>query len=159
MFLNTSALQSTLVAADAGNFTMDAAFEPGFGSSLATPTNSGSAIVMLSSSKFNREADWMLEQYLTSAATETSITENIGYVPLRTSITTAPQYLADWASNQQFVQPNIDQLNRVQPWLAYPGPNFATIMTDLQNAVTSAVFQNANVQSTMSGLQSTTAGL
>jgi multiple sugar transport system substrate-binding protein len=123
------------------------------------PTNSGSAIVMLSSSKVNREADWELEQYLTSPGSETSITENIGYVPLRTSITNAPQYLASWASNQQFVQPNIDQLNRVQPWLAYPGPNYATIMTDELNATTSIIFQNANVQSTMASLQSTAAGL
>ncbi len=159
MFLDTSALQSTLVAADAGNFTMDASGEPGFGTSLAVPTNSGSAIVMLSSSKVNREADWELEQYLTSPGSETSITENIGYVPLRTSITNAPQYLASWASNQQFVQPNIDQLNRVQPWLAYPGPNYATIMTDELNATTSIIFQNANVQSTMASLQSTAAGL
>ena len=159
MFLDTSALQSTLVAADAGNFTMDAAYEPGFGSSLAVPTNSGSALVMLSGNKANREADWELEQYLTSPAAETQITENIGYVPLRTSITNATQYLASWASNQQFVQPNIDQLNRVQPWLAYPGPNYATIMTDLQNAVSSAVFQNANVQTTMAGAQSAAAGL
>ena len=114
---------------------------------------------MLSGNKANREADWELEQYLTSPAAETQITENIGYVPLRTSITNATQYLASWASNQQFVQPNIDQLNRVQPWLAYPGPNYATIMTDLQNAVSSAVFQNANVQTTMAGAQSAAAGL
>jgi multiple sugar transport system substrate-binding protein len=159
MFLDTSALQSGLVAADAGNFTMDAALEPGFGKSLAVPTNSGSAIVMLASTKANREAAWELEQYLTSPESETSITKNIGYVPLRTSITTARKYLAGWANNQQFVAPNIEQLNRVQPWLAYPGPNFAAIMTALQNASTTAIFQNANVQSTLAGAQSSAAGL
>lgn len=159
MFLDTSALQSTLVAADAGNFTMDAAPEPGFGSSLAVPTNSGSAMAMLSTSKSSQEAAWALIRYLTSPSSETSITENIGYVPLRTTITSASQYLASWASNQQFVAPNIEQLTRVTPWLAYPGPNFAGIMTDLLNATTSVIFQGANVQSTMAGAQTTAAGL
>jgi multiple sugar transport system substrate-binding protein len=159
MFLNTSALQSSLVKADAGNFTMSAALEPGFGTSPAVPTNSGSALVLLSQSNANREAAWELAQYLTSPGSESAITQNIGYVPLRTSILTAPQYLANWASSQAFVAPNIQQLLRVQPWQAYPGPNFATIMTDLLNATSSAIFDHANVQTTMAAAQSSAAGL
>ncbi len=159
MFLNTSALQSSLVKADAGNFTMSAALEPGFGKNLAVPTNSGSALVMLASSQAKREAAWELLQYLTSPGSESAITQNIGYVPLRTSILTAPQYLANWASSQAFVAPNIKQLLRVQPWLAYPGHNYATIMTDLLNATSSAIFDHVSVQTTMANAQASAAGL
>lgn len=153
MVINTSALTSTLVAADAGHFNMLAARLPGFGSHLAVPTNSGSALFMLSRQKLQREADWELMQYLTSPASETTITENIGYPPLRPSIAQAPQFLKSWADANQFLTANLYQLEHITPWKSYPGPNYSAITTILTNAASSITYQNANPQSTLSAAQ------
>jgi multiple sugar transport system substrate-binding protein len=159
MVVNSSAIQATLVKADGGHFNMMAARLPGFGSSPSVPTNSGSALVMLSSKKTQREADWELIQYLTTASSMTSITENIGYVPLRPSITTDAQYLASWASANQFLPPNIYQLEHIKPWLAYPGSNYVTLQSDLVDAATSIAFQNANPKTTMATAQTQASAL
>jgi len=154
MFLETSALTSTLVAADSGHFQMLAARMPGFGNKVATPTNSGSALFMLSKSKLAREADWELIQYLTSPASETTITENIGYPPLRPSIAQAPAYLETWANANQFLTANLFQLEHISPWLAYPGPNYAAITTIVTNAATNVAFEGASPTATMDSAQS-----
>ena len=153
MVINSSAVQATLVNADGGHFTMAAARLPGFGDLPSVPTNSGSALVMLSKKSIQREADWELMRYLTSAASETAITENIGYVPLRPSIATASRYLLSWASSNPFLYPNIYQLEHLAPWEAYPGPNYVTIESTLVNAATSIIFQGADPQSTMATAQ------
>jgi multiple sugar transport system substrate-binding protein len=152
--LNSSALTSTLVAADGGHFQMLATRMPGFGTHLAVPTNSGSALFMLSKQKLQREADWELIQYLTSPQSETTITENIGYPPLRPAIASAPQYLQAWANSNQFLTPNLFQLEHITPWLAYPGPNFAQITTIFTNAATNVIFQDAPLDTTMQGAES-----
>ena len=121
MVLDTSAIQATLLNADGGHFTMSAARLPGFGSAPSVPTNSGSALFMLSKKSTQREADWELMRYLTSAASETAITEHIGYVPLRPSIAAASAYLLRWAGSNPFLYPNIYQVEHVTPWEAYPG--------------------------------------
>jgi multiple sugar transport system substrate-binding protein len=153
MVLDTSALQATLVKADAGNFTMAAGLLPDFGSTPSVPTNSGSALFIMSKKSLQREADWELIQYLTSPASETAITENIGYVPLRPSIASAPQYLETWAKSNPYLYPNLYQLEHLTPWEAYPGPNYAAIDSDLVNAATNVIFQGADPQSTMLAAQ------
>jgi multiple sugar transport system substrate-binding protein len=159
MVLNSSALQSTLVSADAGKFSMVAARMPGFGSTPSTPTNSGSALFMLSKSKLQREASWELIKYLTTPTSETSITENVGYPPLRPSIANASQYLGTWASTNSFLPPNLAQLEHITPWLAYPGQNFASIATTFLNAAANVVFQNADPTTTMAAAQSQASSL
>jgi len=154
MVLNSSALQSSLIAADGGHFKMMAAAMPGFGTQKAVPTNSGSALFMLSKQKVNREADWELMQYLTSPASETTITENIGYPPLRPSIVNQAKYLQSWAQTNPFLTPNLYQLEHISPWLAYPGPNYNQIATILLNAAANIVYQNADPASTMKSAQS-----
>jgi multiple sugar transport system substrate-binding protein len=154
MVLNTSALQSSLIAASTGHFTLKDAPMPGFGTTPPVPTNSGSALFMLSKSALKQEADWELIQYLTRPSSETTITENIGYPPLRPSIVSVPQYLLEWASQNPLLPANLFQLDHVKPWLAYPGPNYAAIDTVLLNAVSNVVFQSANPQQTMATAQS-----
>jgi multiple sugar transport system substrate-binding protein len=117
------------------------------------PTNSGSALFIMSKKSLQREADWELIQYLTSPASETAITENIGYVPLRPSIASAPQYLETWAKSNPYLYPNLYQLEHLTPWEAYPGPNYAAIDSDLVNAATNVIFQGADPQSTMLAAQ------
>lgn len=159
MILNTSALQASLIRANGGHFQMMVANEPGFGHAISVPTNSGSGLVILSKNKVKQQAAWMLIQYLTSAASMTSVTENIGYAPLRPSIVELPQYLKSWAAAQPFLAPAMDQLSRIQQWQAYPGPNYATLSGILVNAATAITFQGADPQSTMVAAQAQAAGL
>jgi multiple sugar transport system substrate-binding protein len=159
MVLNTTALQSTLVGAAGGRFSIYVSKMPGFGTTAAVPTNSGSALFMLSKDKLKREADWELMQYLTSPAVMTAITENIGYPPLRPSLATAPSYLGTWAASNHYLQANLAQLEHITPWLAYPGPNFAAISTILTNAAASVAFQGANPSQVMAQAQSQATGL
>jgi multiple sugar transport system substrate-binding protein len=159
MVLNTSALQASLVKADSGHFAMGATLLPSFGSAPSVPTNSGSALFMLSKKAVQREADWELMQYLTSPASETAITKDIGYPPLRPSIASTPQYLETWAKSNPFLYPNLYQLEHISPWEAYPGPNYSAISADLMNAVANVIFEGADPQSTMTAAQSQAQGL
>jgi multiple sugar transport system substrate-binding protein len=159
MYLTSSASTSSLVAADAGHFPMAVAAMPGFGTKKAVPTNSGSALFMLSKSKTQREADWELIEYLTSPASETTITENLGYPPLRPSIANAPQYLQAWANSNQYLTPNLFQLEHISPWLAFPGPNYTSIQSVLLNAAANIVFQDAPPAATMLSAQTQASAL
>lgn len=159
MILNTSALQSSLIKANGGHFEMRVANEPGFGHDISVPTNSGSGLVILSKNKLKQEAAWSLIQYLTSAASMTTVTENIGYAPLRPSIVNLPQYLKGWATAQPYLAPAMDQLSRVKQWQAYPGPNYAALSGILVNAATAITFQGADPKSTMDDAQSQAVGL
>jgi len=159
MFLSTSAMQGSLIRANGGHFQMMVANEPGFGHTISVPTNSGSGLVILSKDKLKQQAAWSLIQYLTSAESMTSVTENIGYAPLRPSIVNLPQYLKTWAAAQPFLAPAMDQLSRIQQWQAYPGPNYAALSGILVNAATAITFQGADPQSTMDAAQSQAVGL
>jgi multiple sugar transport system substrate-binding protein len=159
MVLDTSALASTLLAAAGTNFTIKAVPLPGFGSKAAVPTNSGSALFMMSKSKLKQEADWELMQYLTTAASETSVTENIGYPPLRTDVATNPKYLANYSKTNQFLAPNVAQLPHLKPWIAYPGPNYTQVVSVLTNAVSNVVFEGKDPASTMAAAQTQATGL
>jgi len=153
MILSTSAFQSSLIKADGGHFVMRVANGPGFGHSVSVPTNSGSGLVMLSKDTLKQQATWSLIQYLTSAASMTYVTENIGYAPLRPSIVNEDAYLKSWAVAQPFLAPAMDQLSRVKQWQAYPGPNYAALQGILVNAASAIAFQGADPQTTMDTAQ------
>jgi multiple sugar transport system substrate-binding protein len=91
---------------------------------------------------------------MTTPAAETSITENIGYPPLRPSIADASQYLESWAAANPFVTPNLYQLEHLKAWQSYPGTNYLAISAILINAADSIIFQNADPKSTMAAAQS-----
>jgi multiple sugar transport system substrate-binding protein len=153
MILNTSALASTLLGAAGGHFTIKATELPGFGAAAPVPTNSGSALFVLSKDTVKQEAAIELIKYLTSASSETSITSNVGYPPLRPSIATMPQYLKSYADANQFLAPNLTQLVKLTPWVSYPGPNYTSITTQLTNAASAVVFQGADAAATLAGAQ------
>ena len=153
MILNTSALASSLLAAAGGHFTIKATELPGYGTTASIPTNSGSALFLLSQDTGKQEAAFELMQWLTSPSSETSITTNVGYPPLRPGIATMPQYLEAYSAANQFLAPNLAQVVKLTPWLAYPGPNYNSIATQLTNAASSIVFQAADAASTLASAQ------
>lgn len=140
MYLQTSAVQGALLRGAAGNFDLRAAPMPTFGDRPATPTNSGSALVIMTDDPLRQRAAWELMQHLTSDYGYTIITSRIGYVPLRENAVTSEEYLAPFLRENPVVQPNIDQLESLVPWAPLPGPNYRQILTVMMNASEQAVF-------------------
>ncbi|MCC6001359.1 MAG: extracellular solute-binding protein [Pararhodobacter sp.] len=140
MYLQTSAVQGALLRGAEGNFELRAASMPTFGDLPATPTNSGSALVIMTSDPVRQRAAWELMQHLTSDYGYTVITSQIGYVPLRENAVTSEDYLAPFLRANPVVQLNIDQLETLVPWVPLPGPSYRQILTIMMNASEQAVF-------------------
>lgn len=155
MLLETSALQGTFLAASAaGKWNLSAAQEPGFGATPAVPTNSGSGLSIFSTTPDKQRAAWELVKFLTSDAAYKVISTQIGYLPLRPSLTTDPNGLQAWAAlHPALLQPNLDQLTRLQPWRAFPGASYQQIVDLMMSAAESAIYQGKDPASTMLAAQ------
>jgi multiple sugar transport system substrate-binding protein len=140
MLVNSSALQATLLKAAEGNYDLRSAPLPGFGDQLAVPTNSGSAIFVLTQDPERQKAAWEFMKFATSKEGYTIITRDIGYLPLRPEIVTEEAYLKAWVEEHPLILPNIEQLDRLQPWTSFPGPNYRQIIEITQTAVEQAIF-------------------
>jgi multiple sugar transport system substrate-binding protein len=141
MVLNSSAAQASLAAAAGPSVQLMDTGLPSFGSAPSVPTNSGSALAILAKTPEKQQAAWELVQYLTSDAAFTTITKQVGYAPLRTSLAGDPKYLPMGSQAQALAQPNLDQLSRLVAWQDYPGPNFAQVEQLLEDAVAGIAFQ------------------
>lgn len=150
MLLYTSALQSAfLPAAEAGGWELKAAVMPSFGDKATTPVNSGSSLMILSDDTAKQQAAWKFLQFVTSERGYTIITSKMGYLPLRASIVDDPQYLKEWVEANPLIQPNLEQLERLQPWVSYPGMNWSQIETTLLEAVQKSIQSTDDVASIM----------
>lgn len=150
MLLITSALQGMFMqAAEAGGWTLDAAPMPAFEGQEAVPTNSGSALFVLSEDPAKQRAGWEFIKFMTSDRAYELISSKIGYLPLRTGLTEEGGALFDWAQANPLIQPNLDQLDRLQPWVSYPGDSFMQVDTLLAEAIENAVFYGKPAEKTM----------
>ncbi|ADZ70850.1 ABC transporter substrate-binding protein [Polymorphum gilvum] len=140
MYLQTSAVQGRMLKGAEGTFELRAAPMPTFGDKPATPTNSGSALVIMTRDPLKQRAAWELMKHLTSDYGYTIITSKIGYVPLRENAVRSEEHLAGFLRENPVVQPNIDQLQSLVPWVPLPGPNYRQILTVMMNASEQAVF-------------------
>ncbi|MDL2401877.1 ABC transporter substrate-binding protein [Rhizobium mayense] len=159
MLLNTSAQQNVLIKGSEGKFELRAAQMPGFGDKPSTPTNSGSGLVIFSKDPVKQRAAWELMKFLTSKHGYSIITSQIGYLPLRANIVDDPQYLGAWVKAHPMVRPNLAQLDRLQPWVAYPGQNYRQIAKIFLDATEAAVFGDGDVAETMKAAQDLAQGL
>lgn len=150
MLLFTSALQSSFLAAsEAGGWELKATAMPSFDGKPTKPVNSGSALFILSGDKAKQEAAWKFLKFVTSERGYTIITSEIGYLPLRPAIVEDPQYLKDWVEQNPLIRPNLEQLDRLNPWVSYPGPNWYQIETILLEAVQKATQSSGDVNAIM----------
>ena len=140
MFLTTSVVQAAILRAVGGKWELRAAPMPAFGDRQAVPTNSGSALVILTQDPVRQRAAWELMQHLTSDYAYTVITRDIGYLPLRQSTIDGEEFLAPWLRENPLALPNIAQLPRLEPWVPHAGPNYRQISTTMINAAEQAVF-------------------
>ncbi len=153
MYLQTSALQGALVAGAEGNYELRATTMPRFGDKPTRPNNSGSALTIHTTDPLKQRAAWELMKFLTSEHGYTIITSQIGYLPLRPAIVDDPAYLKDWVAAHPLVRPNLEQLDRLEPWDPMPGPNYRQIVKTMMDAVEMSVFGGADVEATLADAQ------
>lgn len=152
--LTTSALQGSFMsAATKGGWELKAAGMPSFGSKPAVPTNSGSALFVLSQDPAKQRAGWELIKFMTSDHAYEQISTKIGYLPLRTSLTAPGGSLYDWAQKNPLLAPNLAQLDRLQPWVSYPGNSYVQIDDILGKAVENVVYYGKEAKTTMADAQ------
>lgn len=153
--LQTSALQSTFQAgAQAGGWQLKSAMMPAFQGHQLAPTNSGSALFIISKDPAKQAAAWEFIKFMTSPTAYEQISTKIGYLPLRDTMTEGNGPLAQWRKQNPLVEPNLKQLDMLQPWDAYPGTNYAQISTIFMQAVENSIFNGKDPQQTMQAAQS-----
>jgi multiple sugar transport system substrate-binding protein len=151
MILESSSLQGTFGrGAQGAGWELRGAATPSFGDTPAVPTNSGAALYVLSDDPARQRAGWELIEFLTSDAAFTEIAQNIGYLPLRTGLVDDPAALQGWAAANPTTAINIDQLNRMEPWVSFPGDDYLQIRDGMMDAVEEVVLQGADPQATLS---------
>ncbi|MEV1295889.1 ABC transporter substrate-binding protein [Pseudonocardia sp. NPDC049635] len=152
MILESSSLEGTFgKGAAGGGWELRGAATPSFGDAPAVPTNSGAALYVLSDDPARQRAAWELITFLTSDEAFTQIAKNIGYLPLRTGLMDST--LADWAATNPTTAINIDQLNRMEPWVSFPGEDYLQIRDGMMDAVEQVVLQGADPQATLTAAQ------
>ncbi len=155
MFLYTSAILNRVETSAAGKFEVGLAPMPSFGDKPTAPTNSGSAIFMFSQDPVKQRAAWELMKFLTSDEAYAVITSKIGYLPLRLSTLDDPRYLKDWYAANPKYKANVEQLSRLTPNVAFPGPNYRQVENMMKEAMTEAVFGDGDPRQVLKTAQDT----
>ncbi|MGV8953269.1 MAG: ABC transporter substrate-binding protein, partial [Cypionkella sp.] len=94
-----------------------------------------------------------LMKFLTSKEGYTIITSKIGYLPLRLDIVDDPNYLGPWTATHPLIRPNLAQLERLTPNVAFPGPNYRQAESMMKDAVIEAVFGEGDVTQVLTTAQ------
>ncbi|MFB7249437.1 extracellular solute-binding protein [Microbacterium sp. NPDC056234] len=148
--VNTSALQAAFIGgAESGDWTLDARTLPSFDDQPVVPTNSGSFLAMFSSDPKKQAAAWELIQWMTSPHAYETISTEIGYLPLRNTMTQEGGPLYEWVEANPLVTPNLEQLDALEPWVSYPGDSYAQVDTVLATAIEDSIFYGADSESSM----------
>lgn len=144
MYLQSSALQASLIKSAEGKFELRAAKMPAFGDKPTSPPNSGSALYIMAQDPLKQRAAWEFLKFVTSERGYTIITSKIGYLPLRPGIVDDPKYLKEWAEQNPLIRPNLEQLERLEPNIPFPGPDYAQIVGIMMKAVEEAIFSDGD---------------
>jgi multiple sugar transport system substrate-binding protein len=145
LYVTSTALLHSFEAAAKGAFTLKTAAMPGFGGSPAKPTYSGAGLFVFSKSAAARQADWQFLQFMTSEEGFTVLTEDIGYLPLRSDAIGSPQYLGTYLKSNSLLNPALAQFQNVTPYQQLSGPNSSEARKAIQdNCVTPVMLNGAN---------------
>lgn len=159
MLLTTSVYTRAFQNAAKDKFVVRAAAMPSFGAKPAAPTNSGSALFILSREPAKQRAAWELMKFMTSRRGYTVITSKIGYLPLRLDIVDDPNFLGPWTQANPLIRPNLAQLERLEQWQSFPGPNYRQIQRIQMTAVNEAVYGDGDVGAVLREAQERAQGL
>ena len=148
MYVTSTALLSSFESAAKGSFTLQTAPMPGFGAGPAKPTYSGAGLFAFSKSKAAQQADWTFMQFLTSEEGFTVLTEDIGYLPLRSDAVASQQYLAGYLKANPLLSPALTQFDHMLPYQQLSGPASDQARQDIQNNCVVPVMLNGANPST-----------
>ena len=126
---------------------------PSFGDKPVVPTNSGASLFIFSQDPAKQRASWELIKFLTSEQAYVKISSGIGYLPLRTGLMDDPAGLQEWAAQNPLLEPNLEQLKSMEPWISMPGNEYLQIRDGMMSAVESAVFQGADPATALTAAQ------
>lgn len=151
MHVNSASMQNTFQAgAAAAGWELAAAPLPGIEGETVVPTSSGSMLSIFTQDPAKQAAAWEFAKFMTSPAAYEVVTPQIGYPPLRTTMTEDGGPLAAWAAGQAaLLTPNLEQLDAIEPWVSYPGKNYAQISTIIMDAVEQVAYEGADPETTM----------
>lgn len=152
LVLTTSALQGMYMQAAAdGGWELKAAAMPAFdGKDEAVPTNSGSALFILSDDPAEQRAAWEFISFMTSDHAYEQISSKIGYLPLRTGLATEEDgALHEWAQSNPLIAPNLEQIDRMEPWVSYPGNSYLQVEDILATGIEESVYYGEDPEQTM----------
>ncbi|WP_436497969.1 ABC transporter substrate-binding protein [Actinokineospora sp. HUAS TT18] len=153
MMVETSAVQGTFAKGAKDKWDLRSAPMPSFAGKPVVPTNSGASLFVLAADPAKQRAGWELIKFLTSEDAYTLISSKIGYLPLRTDLVNDPAALKPWADQNKLIKPNLEQLARMEPWISMPGTSYLQIRDGMMEAVENAVFQGADVATTLKAKQ------
>lgn len=156
MLIDSSFVQSQLLEAAEGKFEVRSAGMPAFGDRPPVPVNSGAALFVTSTDPTKQAAAWEFVKFMTSPETQAVITADIGYLPLRSGLMDDPSLLGgDRLTEQQrdLLEPNLAQLERLEPWASYPGKDYGQIRTLFLEAVRDAIYRSSDVAGTLAKAQ------
>lgn len=147
MHLHTTALLSGYRdASENGNWELCGGEMPGFGDTPSVPVNSGSALAVRSDSANKSAAIWEFIKYATGQEGYTIITEEIGYLPLRTDVADDPKYLKEFVDNNPIIRINLDQLSRIKPTPIWPGEVAQECSTIFNDETVKAITTESDVK-------------
>lgn len=147
-FLQTSAVQSGLINASRDRWELRSAAMPQFGDRPAVPVNSGAGLAIFATDPAKQRAAWEFMKYFTSEEAFQIIVTEMGYLPLRAGMMDDPKYLLNWP-NRRIIEPNISQLDRLEPSLSFPGQNHLQIRDLFLKSLQDSLIQGAPVDQTM----------
>lgn len=149
LVISTSVLAGLGNAAD-GVFELRTAGFPRFSDAPARPTFSGAGLAILSDDPEEQAAAWQLIRFLTSEQGYTTLTETIGYLPLRPAIVDDPAWLGDHFAADPSLLPALGQLADVAPYQTLTGPDANRAVVMLQDeAVEPIVLRGADPATTL----------
>jgi multiple sugar transport system substrate-binding protein len=149
MYLNTTVLLPSLRAAADGKWDLRTSGEPSFGAKPVAPTNSGSALFVMSREPAQQRAAWEFLRFAASQRGNTIITSVIGYVPQRDDVVDDPNYLKPFLDKDPRMLPTIKQLGSLQAWTSWPGKNAPQAVDVFMQALANAVYGGQDVQQTL----------
>ena len=150
MHVNSASMQASFEqGAEGGGWTLEAAGIPAFDGSPVVPTSSGSALMVFSQDADKQAAAFELLKFMTSETAYENIAP-LGYLPLRTGLIEEGNTLSEWAASNRLLAPNLEQLESIEPWVAYPGESYVQIGSLLMDAVNESVYQGADPREALS---------
>lgn len=150
MYVTSTALIGGLIASTEGVFELDTAGIPAFGDLPVGPTNSGGGLFVFADDPARQAAAWEVVTFLTGRQGLQTVTEVIGYLPLRPDMVDDPAQLGPFFEADDRLLPAMQQLDTLTAYQFFSGENATQARELLQDeAVSPIMFSGADPEQTL----------